>query len=60
MAQFFELSEQQAVAQVRRVARAVAGWQAHFAGCGVTQHDIASLAEQLDRPFLAEQRREYE
>jgi serine/threonine-protein kinase HipA len=60
MAQFFELSEKQAVAQVRRVVRAVAGWQEHFATCGVTQPDLALLAEQIDRPFLADQRRDYE
>ena len=40
MAQLFELSDKQAVAQVRRVARVVAGWRQHFASCGVTQRDI--------------------
>ncbi len=60
MAQLFELSEQQAVAQVRRVARVVAGWRQHFASCGVAQRDLALLAEQIDRPFLADQRRDYE
>jgi serine/threonine-protein kinase HipA len=60
MAQLFELGEKQAVAQVRRVARVVAGWREHFAGCGVTRRDLDLLAEQIDRPFLADQRREYE
>ena len=60
MAQLFELSEQQAVAQVRRVARVVAGWRQHFASCGVAQRDLALLAEQIDRPFLADQRRDYQ
>jgi serine/threonine-protein kinase HipA len=59
-AQFFELSDKQAVAQVRRVALAVAGWQRHFASCGVTQRDLALLAEQIDRPFLADQRRDHQ
>jgi serine/threonine-protein kinase HipA len=60
MAQLFELNEKQAAAQVRRVARVVAGWKEHFAGCGVTRRDLDLLAEQIDRPFLADQRREYE
>jgi serine/threonine-protein kinase HipA len=59
MAQLFELGEQQAVAQVRRVARAVAGWKQSFAGCGVTRRDVELLAEQIDRPFLADQRAEF-
>jgi serine/threonine-protein kinase HipA len=60
MAQLFELSEKQAVAQVRRVARVVAGWRQHFASCGVARRDLDLLAEQIDRPFLAEQRRDYQ
>jgi serine/threonine-protein kinase HipA len=60
MAQLFELGEKQAVAQVRRVARVVAGWREHFAGCAVTRRDVDLLAEQIDRPFLADQRREYQ
>ena len=60
MAQLFELGDKQAVAQVRRVAHVVAGWKQHFAGCGVTRRDVELLAEQIDRPFLADQRREYE
>ena len=59
MAQLFELSEKQAATQVRRVARAVEGWRQHFAACGVTRRDVELLAEQIDRPFLADQRREY-
>ena len=58
MAQLFDLDEKQAVAQVRRVARVVAGWRQHFASCGVTPRDIELLAEQIDRPFLANQRAE--
>jgi serine/threonine-protein kinase HipA len=59
MAQLFDLSKQQAVAQIRRVARVVSDWRQHFAHCGVVQRDIALLAEQIDRSFLADQRREY-
>jgi serine/threonine-protein kinase HipA len=59
MAQLFELGEKQAVEQVRRVARVMDGWRQHFASCGVTSRDLGLLAEQIDRPFLADQRREY-
>jgi serine/threonine-protein kinase HipA len=34
----------------------VAGWRAHFAATGVLARDIDLLAEQIDRPFLQEQR----
>jgi len=60
MAQLFDLRESQAVAQVRRVARVVAGWRQHFASCGVTRRDLELLTEQIDRPFLADQRRDYQ
>jgi serine/threonine-protein kinase HipA len=60
MAQLFELNEKQAAAQVRRVVRVVAGWRRHFAGSGVTRRDLDLLAEQIDRPFLADQRRAYQ
>jgi serine/threonine-protein kinase HipA len=60
MANLFDLSDKQAVAQVRRVAVVVTGWQQHFASRGVAQRDLALLAEQIDRPFLADQRREYQ
>jgi serine/threonine-protein kinase HipA len=59
MAQLFELRDKQAVAEVRRVAGAVAGWRQHFAGCGVTRRDLDLLAEQIDRPFLKKQREEF-
>ena len=35
------------------------GWKRHFASCGVTRRDIELLVEQVDRPFLRDQRREY-
>jgi serine/threonine-protein kinase HipA len=60
MAQLFELNEKQAAEHVRRVARVVDNWRQHFAGCGVTRRDVELLAEQIDRPFLADQRREYQ
>jgi serine/threonine-protein kinase HipA len=59
MAQFFDLNEKQAAAQVRRVVRVVNGWREHFASFGVTRRDVELLAEQIDRPFLADQRRDH-
>jgi serine/threonine-protein kinase HipA len=59
MAQQFELDRKQAVAQTRRVARVVAGWKEHFASCGVTRRDVELLGEQIDRPFLSDQRAEF-
>lgn len=52
----FGLQRAEAQAAVREVARVAGRWQAHFAGAGVRPGDIASLAEQIDRPFLREQR----
>jgi len=59
MAQMFELTRQQAVEEVRTVAHVVDTWRQHFRECGVTSHDIETCAEQIDRPFLADQRREF-
>jgi serine/threonine-protein kinase HipA len=54
----FSLKKDAAVAEARRVASVVAGWKEHFAACGVGKNDIAQLVEQIDRPFLADQRGE--
>ena len=34
----------------------IARWQPHFAKAGVGKRDIALDAEQIDRPFLRDQR----
>ncbi|QHE88379.1 type II toxin-antitoxin system HipA family toxin [Hydrogenophaga sp. BPS33] len=52
----FGLKRPQAVAEIKRVCGAVAGWKAHFAQIGVSAADIESLAAQIDRPFLRDQR----
>ncbi len=52
----FGLSLSQAEGEVRRVAKVVAGWKRHFAKAGVAPRDIESLSEQIDRPFLRDQR----
>jgi len=56
MCTLFALKRDQAVAEVRRVCAVVQGWQTHFAAQGVAARDIELLAEQIDRPFLREQR----
>jgi hypothetical protein len=40
------------------LAQVIDGWQQHFTGCGVTRGDIDLYAEQIDRPFLRDQRKE--
>ena len=57
MARYFALDDKQARAQIRRVAQVVSTWRAHFAACGVGKRDIALYEEQIDRPFLLEQRK---
>lgn len=59
MAQMFALNKNAAIQQVRAVAAVVNEWQEHFKECGVTRGDIDSYAEQIDRPFLRDQRREF-
>jgi serine/threonine-protein kinase HipA len=59
MAPMFSLNRSEAVREVKAVVRVVDTWQAHFKACGVTRGDIDSHAEQLDRPFLLEQRAEF-
>ena len=59
MAQLFELSKSQAVAQVRRVARVVAGWRKHFTSCGVTRRDVELLVPERARAVHVAHRNEY-
>lgn len=59
MAQLFALKKDAAIQQVREVVAVVNEWQRHFSACGVTRGDIELYAEQIDRPFLLEQRREF-
>ncbi|HUG25758.1 MAG TPA: type II toxin-antitoxin system HipA family toxin, partial [Albitalea sp.] len=56
MCPLFALTKGEAQKEVAAVAAVVAGWTRHFADCGVGARDIALLAEQIDRPFLREQR----
>ncbi|MBD5801474.1 putative DNA-binding transcriptional regulator [Azoarcus sp. Aa7] len=50
------LTPQGALAEARRVARAVDAWRAHFAAEGVSDAVIDELVLHIDRPFLLEQR----
>jgi serine/threonine-protein kinase HipA len=58
MAQLFALEPGAALREVRAVAKVVDGWKEHFRRCGVTASDVKLLAEQIDRPFLLEQRKQ--
>jgi len=49
----------QAADQVARVIRVVDGWREHFAGCGVTNSDLESLAARIDGDPLLSQRRAF-
>ena len=52
----FGLKKKEAVEQVRAVCSVVSRWKAHFERAGVATRDIESLSEQIDRPFLLDQR----
>ena len=56
MSALFALNREEARREVCAVAQVVSEWKEHFAGCGVTPADISLYAEQIDRPFLREQR----
>lgn len=58
MSALFALKREEARREMGAVARVVSGWKEHFASLGVTPADIGLYAEQIDRPFLREQRDE--
>jgi serine/threonine-protein kinase HipA len=58
LSQMYGLAKNEAVKEAQEVAQVIDGWQQHFTACGVTQGDIDLYAEQIDRPFLRDQRRE--
>ncbi|HKU14638.1 MAG TPA: HipA domain-containing protein [Steroidobacteraceae bacterium] len=55
----FALDTNQAVEEVRAVAHVVDKWQEHFKSERVSRHDIELYAQQIDRPFLQDQRKAY-
>ena len=56
----FGLTREAARREAAVVAGTVAGWRTHFTATGVSPKDIELLEEQIDRPFLREQRAEFE
>jgi serine/threonine-protein kinase HipA len=56
----FGYTPPQAAADVVRVIKSVDGWKQHFAACGVTNSDLASLAERIDGDPLLSQRRGFD
>ncbi len=59
MSRLFRLERDEAVAEVRKVARVADRWKEHFESVGVSRGDVALYAEQIDRPFLRDQRAEF-
>lgn len=57
MSSMFSLTKKEAAEEVDRVAQVVGSWKTHFSACGVVARDIDMLAEQIDRPFLRQQRK---
>lgn len=56
-AHLFGLKPGQAQTVVREVAGVVHQWPDHFQRTGLCAADMAVIAQHLDRPFLADQRR---
>jgi serine/threonine-protein kinase HipA len=59
MSRMFGLDANQAAKEVRAVARVVDKWQEHFKSQRVSRHDVELYAQQIDRPFLKDQRQAY-
>jgi serine/threonine-protein kinase HipA len=58
MSPMYGLTKDEAIKEAQAVAQVIDGWKQHFVACGVTFGDIDLYAEQIDRPFLWDQRRE--
>jgi len=58
MANLFGLTRKEAPREVQAVAGVVDGWREHFKESGVTAGDIDLYAQQIDRPFLLDQRKD--
>jgi serine/threonine-protein kinase HipA len=58
MSQMYALTKDEAVKEAQTVANTVEDWKQHFKARGVISRDIDLYAEQIDRPFLRDQRRE--
>ena len=58
MSSMYGLGKNEAIKEAQAVAQVIDGWKQHFVASGVTRGDIDLYAEQIDRPFLSDQRRE--
>ena len=58
MSAMYGLAKGEAVKEAQAVAQVVDGWKQHFTASGVTSGDVDLYAEQIDRPFLQDQRGE--
>ena len=58
-AHLFGLKTTQAHALVKEVVAVVSQWRPHFAQQGMTERDLDTIAQHLDRLFLRSQRREW-
>jgi serine/threonine-protein kinase HipA len=58
LSQMYGLAKNEAVKEAQAIAQVIDGWQQHFMACGVTRGDVDLYAEQIDRPFLKDQRGE--
>jgi serine/threonine-protein kinase HipA len=58
MSRMFSLDGDEAIDEARKVAAVVDRWKEHFRSIGVRRGDIDLYAEQIDRPFLRDQRRD--
>jgi serine/threonine-protein kinase HipA len=56
----FGLTRPAARREIALVASVVAGWREHFLRVGVTRTDVEQIEEQIERPFLREQRAEFD
>ena len=59
MCPLFSLKAPEARGEVRKVIKVVKRWKQHFSKQGVSKGDLDALAEQIDRPFLRQQREEF-
>jgi serine/threonine-protein kinase HipA len=59
MSSMFALDREQAVVETTEVTKVVDRWKEHFRRSGVTDNDIDLYSEQIDRPFLRDQRKEF-
>jgi serine/threonine-protein kinase HipA len=58
MSPMYGLGKNEAIKEAQAVSQTIDGWKQHFMACGVTRGDIDLYAEQIDRPFLSDQRSE--